>query len=250
MDKKRLTIVVTLILMLFPITKVFAVCPSDSLSELKTLATNINYDYSYTETNNGAIFQVRFTNVHPKLYIYDDINKKAYTGDVNGEVKIGNLSPGKQYKFIVRSSDGATSSNRQEVTVIIDGKDTTIVYDSGDNNAECQNIDITTKYVNLPYYNAYYKDPLCKGMEQYDICSKWNKNTMTYDNFQEEIQKLKNQGQNDNIKKEKKDEKTLIELIMDFVQQNVILITFSVVLIGIIGILIYRKSKESSFNGW
>lgn len=250
MNKKRLIIVVTLIFILLPIKKVFAFCPDDSLSELKKLASNINYDYSYTEINNTAIFQVRFTNVHPKLYIYDDINKKEYYGDANGEVKIGNLSSGKQYKFIIKSSDNATSSNKQEVTIIVDGKDTTVIYDSGDNHAECQNIDISTKYVNLPYYNRYHKDPLCKGMEQYDICSKWNKNTMSYSDFQEEIQKLKSEKSNDDIKKEKKEKKILIEIIFDFVRQNLALMICAILLLGVISIWIYKKNKESSFNGW
>ena len=189
MNKIKLIVVVTLMFLLFPSTKVLAVCPSDSISKLKMLATNINYDYSYTETNNGIIFQVRFTNVHPKLYIYDDINKKSYYGDNNSEVKIGNLEAGKQYKFVVKSSDRATSSNRQEVTVIIDGKESTIVYDSGDNSSECKNIEIVNKYVNLPYYNIYYKDELCNGMEQYKICSKWNRTTLSYEEFKNEIQK-------------------------------------------------------------
>lgn len=250
MDKKWLAVFTILFLMLFPITDIFAICPSDSLSELKTLASNVNYDYSYTETNNGVIFQVRFTNVHPKLYVYDATNNKSYFTDKNGEVIIGNLSSGRQYRFILKSSDSATSSNKQEVTVIIDGKESTITYDAGENDTECQNIDISNKYINLPNYNIYYKDSLCKGMEEHDICSKWKKNSMNYDEFKKEIEKLKYQDDKNKIEKEEEKEITVLEMLITFVRQNFIIVIVAILLLITIGIMIYKKRKESNFNGW
>lgn len=231
----------------FPII-VHAECPYDVQSKLKKVASNINYDYNYTENNNTVNFTIRFTNVTPQIYIYDEIHNKSYYNTGSNELKITGFESGKQYKFIVKSTDAVVSSPTVTVPVMIDGQWVDQTYTVGLENDGCKNDTLYTMYITLPTYNKYYADPLCSGNESYTLCQKWNKLDLTESEFKKQLNEYINRKSDENQVIIKHKSKSTFDYIIEF-YQNYYFIILGVIIIGC-GYFIYREKNKQGFEGW
>lgn len=162
--------VLVMILCLVP-NIIHAECSNSEIVGYQEQAKNINVTYDYTEhpENNYVSFSIKINNLTPGIYIQDDLKKSIYR--YNGEdVVLDNYDYGRTYKF----------------SVYVDG-------------GNCPGRLITTKYVNLPYYNAYYKDPLCKGIEEFRYCQKWARvKNVSYYEFKNAVEKYRKSFDNNN----------------------------------------------------
>ena len=113
----------------------------------------------------------------------------------------------------------------------------------------CPNEVLTTKSINIPYYNAYSTRDECKGLEEFNICMT-NSNTegITEEQFLEQIKQAKQkqaEEKNKGTKKEEKKEKTQLEKVISFYMDNkLITIPVTILIIGIIVVLIIRSVKN------
>ena len=198
-----------LLLLLIPLS-VKASCTSTELSTYKLLSSEINTYYDYNEETNK--FKITTYNISNKIKIKENENE-YYSNGVIGETTIDNLNPGQNITLGIYPKEG-----------------------------ECSSLRIRTIYVNLPYYNKYYKDELCQNNTN-QLCSKWaNTTNYTYEQFKNEISKTKKEPV-EQIEPEPEIKKyTFLEFLGDFYIPILLLIIVS----G--SITIYYLDKKSKFD--
>lgn len=198
-----------LCLLIIPIS-VNAACNSSELSRYKSLAANINNYYDYTSDS----FSVYFYNVSNELRIIDKTNNKEYFTSSNlGDVIVNGLTPGSMVNFAVYPVTG-----------------------------ECSNYRVFTFYINLPYFNKYYNDPVCINNSN-TLCSKWSNTSMyNYDQF---VNVVKDSKVEEVIEPEPEQEVHKYGFF-DFLGDYYIFILLFIIASGSIGI--YFLDKKSKFD--
>lgn len=211
-----------LILLLIPI-KINAIvisgCKTQVLSNLKSLASNVNLSYTYEIKNNNAYFKITINNITDKIYIVDNLgNKYTYNNSNKGEI-ITN-----EYKDINKISFRIYSSV-----------------------PDCMDDLLITKYINLPTYNIYYNDPVCKGIEDYKLCQRWATQTLGYEEFVQEVNNYKIK-KNTNIVDNNKNANTkgLFDMMFD-IYINYYYIILPVLIVVCLS-FVYIKNRKNKFN--
>jgi hypothetical protein len=128
-----------------------SVCSNSEKVSYQNLAKNISTSYEYVEGT--GTFNIIFTNVSSNLYIRNIKTEVDYPY-TNSEMVLSNFKSGNSYKFGIYTSD-----------------------------FNCRNEILYTFYITLPYYNPYYQDTLCSGIENYKYCKKFLTNSITYNEF-------------------------------------------------------------------
>ncbi len=157
MKRNMLFLVLLFGFLVFPFqTK--AICNSNEKIRMVALANNINSTYVFDESS--KTFQITLTNI-PEGFAVKDINSDVIHYYSQSELSFGGYQPGGSYRF-----------------------------DVFDTRTECVGGTLKSFYITLPVYNSNYMDPLCKGLEDYDICQKWGKYITNRSQFETEIKKL------------------------------------------------------------
>lgn len=153
---------VTLFILLFMVSfnVKAAVCNNNDKVRYQEMAKNITYSYEYNDANNT--FNLIFTNISEELYLENLETEERYNYQ-GPELRIVNLIPGNSYKYNVSTG-----------------------------NVDCLNEDLYTVYVTLPYYNSFYNNELCNGIENYKYCKKFINKSVTYEEFVKNVTDYKN----------------------------------------------------------
>lgn len=215
-------ILVTVLLLVAPSTAqaedFFNRCDYTTKARLKELASNISSSYVPIETENGVTFQVTITNIYPGLIVRD-------------------VSNGEEYRY------DANRSRPSEVTITDLQPDQTYQYDVYSDNPSCSDIILNVYYVTLPAYNAYYKDTLCIGIENYSLCNRWLKHSMSFEEFEKGVSEYR---ESLNQEVPKKEEQTRLNPVLQFIRD------YYYVFIGLgilgIGYVVYVRRKRDSFG--
>lgn len=221
--RKKILVVVLLLVILFKTNTVNAIvissCKTTTLSNLKSIANNINLSYTYEIKNNNAYFKVTINNLINDIYIVDSLgNKYIYNNSNNGEITTKEYYNVEKIKFYIYS-----------------------------NVNDCMNDLLLTKYINLPIYNIYFNDPLCNGIENYKLCQKWYNQTLSYEEFVYEINKYKSIDEIDTTKEiNRKDVEGLFDIMFNiYIKYYYIILP---ILIVSCLIIMYIKNKKNKFN--
>lgn len=167
-------------------------CDPTNLTKLQKIATNIVSTYDYQEifdsnsTYGKVLFTVKLTNLDSKLYIISKETKTRYNY-TSSEIVISNITPGQTLHYEVYANDYG-----------------------------CNDKYLMTIYVNIPSYNKYYVDDLCKNYQSYKLCNKWNKVDMSYDEFKIAVSKYSESNNNSKPEEENKT-KTFEEIFAEVV---------------------------------
>lgn len=216
--KKIIKICLFAIALILPI-KVLGACTVDDKLRYSTLATNITTSYDYVENNDSVTFSVTIHNVHKDLLVKDNSNNKTYSSNNNdlNNFTITNLKDGTNYSFGIYTKSG-----------------------------DCSYRTFNTIYINLPKYNKYYKDPLCEGLKEFNLCQRWGENgNITYNTFKTKIEEYKKKDAINNTDKVNDEEKTtLLEIIGDFWAKYYLYITLGTI-ITLTPIIIIANKKNS-----
>ena len=215
-------ILVTVLLLVAPSTAqaedFFNRCDYTTKARLKELASTISSSYVPIETENGVTFQVTITNIYPGLIVRD-------------------VSNGEEYRY------DANRSRPSEVTITDLQPDQTYQYDVYSDNPSCSDIILNVYYVTLPAYNAYYKDTLCIGIENYSLCNRWLKHSMSFEEFEKGVSEYR---ESLNQEVPKKEEQTRLNPVLQFIRD------YYYVFIGLgilgIGYVVYVRRKRDSFG--
>lgn len=213
--KKYYFCIVFLILLFAVPFYVKADCTYNEKVRLQKLAGNVNFSYHYTETEHSIIFNITVSNLTSELYMIDQTTKKTYYAN-NEDFVIEGYTPGStvQFDFYVRDSS-------------------------------CETKSIFTNYVTLPSYNPYYKNEICKGIEEYKFCQKWLKHNMTYKEFYNNVLNYKTKE----IEKVKEEEKKVKEefdwaIVIDFWAKYYVYILLAIIIIGGVTLYLYDKNTD------
>lgn len=213
--KKVLTFILFSLLILFPINAKAATCTYTDKANLRKKASNVMPSYIYTEDEDGVKFSVTLTNLSSDLYVIDKITGIRYNYNGSSELTIDGYDAGSKIQYEIYAIDSSCFAKY-----------------------------LTIKYVNLPNYNKYYKDPLCVGKESYSVCYKWNKVDITYDEFKKRVNTLYNESVKDEQKEEVKT--TIFDKIYNFLHEYYIFIIIG--LIAIVFSIMIIKNKRNDFG--
>lgn len=210
--KKFLKIFILLII-LFPINSKALVCSDKDKVYFQELAKNITTTYSYVEENNQAIFNITFSNIPEGFRIYDYTNKKEY-GYTASEITLGGYQAGSSYRF-----------------------------DYYTNDILCQYSRLYSSYINLPFYNPYYNDSVCNGLN-YKYCNKWQKINMNYEEFLNDVNNYKKSLELDKKEENIEEIKGFFDNVIDFYTKYYYIILPIFIIIAISYIIYYNKKQD------
>lgn len=189
-----------------------AECSYGDIARQKAFVSNITYTYDYKIIESVAYFDVYLYNVPSGIYIKNSSTGEVYNNFADGQISLKNL-------YINKLSLGFYSST-------------------------CNDEYLGVRYINFPQYNAYSTDNLCTGIEDYELCKKWNSSSSNYDNFLNSIniykKSLEPSAVDDNIVYKK----SLSEILINFYINNYYFI-FGGTIIVLLPIIIILKKKAN-----
>lgn len=190
-------------------------CDYSLVSKLKGLVNNINITYSYEIDNDIVKYSIEFVNLTDDIYFIDNNSKVRYENNII----ITDYLPGK-YGFTFYS-----------------------------NNSECLDEKLTVKYVNLPYYNKYYKYDECNGIEQANVCQKWVRYDGGYNDFLDDINDYKKSLETKSLIIDNNHKNWFDEFVVFFLSYYYIVMPIMILfIIGIIYLIKYIKFKRNRFE--
>lgn len=216
--RKIIKLILFTLILILPL-KVFGACTVDDKIRYLSLASNITTSYDYIEANDRVTFSITIHNVHKDLVVKDTVNNKSYSSNRNdlNNYTISNLKDGTNYSFSIYAKRG-----------------------------DCSYKLLNTVYVNLPRYNKYYKDPICNGLENYNLCQRWGEiGNINYETFKEKVEEYKKETViEEEIKDNNKKSLSIIESLGDFWAKYYLYITIgTIVLLTPIIIIVNKKNR-------
>lgn len=200
---------IILISIIIPVS-IKAKCTNEDLSRYKLLASNIeNY---YTFDDNTKKMNITIYNLSNEIILKQE-ESIIETNDKIGEATIDNISPGQTIKLYMYPKSG-----------------------------ECEDYALRTLYINLPHYNKYYDDEICKNNNN-KLCSKWvNTDIYTKEQFEQKVKKQETQEEQQIEPETETSKNTILEYILKYYMIVLLLI----ITIGLI--LIYKLDKKQKFD--
>lgn len=211
---KYLQFIICLII-LFPITVKGTVCDNTTKVRLQKIAQNITTNYDYKESNDNVVFQINFYNLNSEVYLVDVKNNKKYYYSGN-TLSIDGFKSDTNYKFEVRSV-----------------------------NPLCDSSSLYYIYVVTPAYNPYYNDLVCVNVN-YKYCNKWQKNTLSYDEFIKKVNDFKNKK--DIIVPNEQIPNSFFDIVLEFYVNNYYVILPVLVILSIVSMIIISLVNRKKNN--
>lgn len=194
-------------LFMFPLVS-NAQCSYERQAELSKIASNIQFSYTYDVVDGIPKFRVIITNLTNDIYIKDD----------SMNIIVGNGEKSYQYE-----------------------NGTSVTYKIYSNDPSCRNEQILTKYINLPAYNAFSNTEECLQNPNFDYCQIWTSTGLKAGDFEKKYQEYKTGLEEQNNEETKR----TIEIIKQFIHDNLNIIIMCLVVIAILIIaFIYKKLKK------
>lgn len=192
-------------------------CTTDMKISLREKAINVTYKLNKI-VNKKVTYEIQLLNIDEDMYIVDSFTNNKYTIKNN---KIENITPG--------------------LTVNLD------IYAS--NNNYCEGYKMTTKIVNIPYYNKYSSNELCKGYETYILCKETSNINIDEKEFNTRMKSYINSlKQEDNTKKEELEKKEVQNNGFDFItfltEYNLYISLFLVIILTILIVIIINDMNK------
>lgn len=183
---KRVVFFFSLLLFVFPLQTKAILCSNEDKVRFQTFAKNITTSYTDTEQNGTISFQVTLSNIYEGLIIKDVKNNVTYPYRGN-EIVISNLNANTSYRFDIYADD-----------------------------LFCDDELLYSHYVNTPAYNPYYQDDICRGMENHTICQKNTNMTLSYEEFRQRVESLRNKSEEPIEEPQETYEKGIYDYILEF----------------------------------
>jgi len=190
-------------------------CTSDLKISLRNQASLIAYKLNKNENGELVTYNLDIFNMDEDVYILNQSDNRKYYNNSS----ILNISPG----TILKLGIYASSSNY------------------------CEGYKVSSKTVNVPYYNKYSKDKLCVGYEDYYLCKSTSNVNISYDEFKIRMNKYIESLKEEDIAIENDNEKNIeksFDLVDFIVRYNVYISSFGVFLLIIYIIVVVRSIRK------
>lgn len=210
---RKKVILLSILLMFIPILPIKAACLDSEIVSSSKLASNVIFTPIFKEETGK--FDIIVSNLNPSFYFTDIRNNRNYKYTRN-EIVIGQYTPNESYRFKFYSD-----------------------------NSGCTGDAILSKYVNLPGYNPYYKDPVCKELEDYKFCQKWVNYTYSREKFVEMVNEYKKGVKNPDIETPSKVMGFYDYLLLFY--EHYYFIILPIIIIVCVVIIVKRSKKDDFF---
>ena len=195
-------------------------CEYSSFVKIQKQAMQVNITSNFKEMDEFVTYSITIYNLRPNQYIIDTSTGKQYDYgyDKNNpsEITISDIKKSGMYKFEVYSLDN-----------------------------DCNDEPLNTLYLQLPTYNKYYNDKLCKGIENYKLCQRWFGTTITYDQFRNQVSEYKASLRESSQEEE---EQGLLDYFIELYINNYYIVLPILIIILLIPIyIIYQKKYKVDF---
>lgn len=214
---KKSKYIILMFFLLLPFN-VLAECNTEELARYKRLASNVNYSIESIKDGKGQdtdTFDIKFTNLVEDLYVSNSFQYLNYYPS-NGIAIVSGYYGGISNHFAIRSS-------------------------------KCSGINLLTMDINLPSYNEYYNQDICKEYKNFPVCQKWLTSSIDMEDIQDYIDK-------NTVKAEKtinkKDVKGIFDYALDYyIKYYYIGVPATIVVLVLIILIykVYKRKKESLF---
>lgn len=221
MRKKSILKIIVMLICVFVIKNMDIVyaetCSTTELNNLKQLASNIKFTYGlYDDTYNDIhtyYFDIFVTNFSQEFYFKD--------------------MDGHDFKYI----ESLEEDGVRRLRTVKEGIRYSIgIYTS--NITKCPDTLIVTKKIELPYYNDYSQREECEGIEEFSLCQKYYGGYIPSEEyFLKQITKYKNGEIND----DGNEKLNLIEYIVNFFTNNLLIVIPVTSILAVALVLIIRK---------
>lgn len=212
---KRVVFFFSLLMLILPLKTKAILCSNEDKVTFQALAKNITISYSDIEQNGTVSFQITLSNIYEGLIIRDIKNNITYPYR-GSELTISNLDANTSYRFDVYIDD-----------------------------LFCDSELLYSHYINTPAYNPYYQDEVCKGMENYAICQKNTNITISYEEFKQRVENLKNNEIQEPMEEpEEIQEKGIYDFILEFYLDYYYIVLPIFIVIGTLIICLYNKKNK------
>ena len=216
MNRKKY-ITFTLMLSLLCMNKTYAACTQEEIDEFKKVEDEYKITYEFNKVSKD--YTIKLYNLEPEKYglsieLQGSNESLLKTSTIN-EIIHENVKPG-EYNVEIK---GITK----------DCKDT-----------------MKKVYLNLPKYNIYSEDELCKGIEEFVLCQQTYEKEIDYDTFVSRVNTYKKTKEKQSIedKPKPKEKLQIVEYIKENLVEIIIVLTFVILLT--ITIIITLKSARKS----
>lgn len=223
--KWRIILIITTILLIHPITIDAACMSRDIVSErvrILNIASNVDFSSFYDESGTNINFNIRVANLHKDMYIIEKTKNLIINYGANkanpSELIISGYKPGDRLQFDIYA------------------KNTVCIND----------VMVHTRYVTLPYYNPNYSDKLCSGIEDYYLCKKWAKVTVSYDEFKKKTTEYKLSIEKPIVENPDNDKPKLADIIINIIDDYHRPVLGTIIVLGVF--LIIKESRKNDFG--
>jgi hypothetical protein len=158
----KIKVFILLILLLVLPTSAHAVyevidsrCTTDIKITLRSKASSFTYSVNKININDVVTYDLELLNIDKLIKVSNSINNVIYTSDG----VINNIEPGTIVKLNIYASDATY----------------------------CNDYKVSTRLVQIPYYNKYYKNSLCNGYEYYYLCKENSDVRLTDEQFEKNM---------------------------------------------------------------
>ena len=211
----KLKYVIYLLALLIPFKVLGADCDFKDVARYQALASNVKFNYEFVESS--KTFNIIITNMPDELYFEITSSGEVFSSRTVGssETVLYGYTSG-SYRFRIVPYDPA-----------------------------CYESTVGNGYVNLPYYNSYYNDPVCNGAENYKLCQKWNKVDLSYDDFVKNVEAYKKSLVKEEVTQveETVEDDFLNKIIVGFLDNYVIILISIIVICSVLIVILSRKGK-------
>ena len=217
MNRKKY-ITLTLMLSLLFINKTYAACTQEEINEFKKIEDEFKVTYEFDI--NTKDYKVTFNNMYHEKY--------GYLIDIN--MPLNKPSGGEKSETYLNIPSG-----NYNIRIAMISKTCTDT--------------LKTINLKLPGYNKFSEDALCEGIEEFVLCQPTYDKDIDYDTFVSRVKTYKNTKQKkENETQEKTEEKTVLDKIKYYPEENLIefIIVLVFVLLMIITIIITTKTMKKS----
>ena len=110
---------------------------------------------------------------------------------------------------------------------------------------------LKTTILKLPKYNKYSEDPLCEGIEEFDLCNSTYDKEIDYDTFVSRVEtykRTKNKNENINNDNDTGNNNKLLNNMKTYIEENliqIIIVTVFIILVVITTIITAKSIRKS-----
>lgn len=224
MRKYLIYIVFTFILFTVPgkvTVKAASSCDNRTLVDYREQIKNIKIYTDYRLVDGRALFDVTITNIPFNVYVEDVTNEKTYKYE----------SFTTQNELIIKDYLG----NRK------------LTYRFYMETPGCYGEVLGSRVVSLPNYNRRVNDPLCEGIEEFNLCQKWGTVNVSYSDFERRTSEYREQkGLENPNEQEEIPQESMKNKIINFIGEYYIYLVAAVAIIVLMIVAIKTKAEERS----